>query len=732
MKKRGNLSRAVGRAAIALLAAVALAGCSAEARRARAFERAAGYFSGGDYERAKVVYLTLLHETPGSAVVHERLGTIWLAQGAPVRALVHLRVAQEQSTGDAQVRAQIAEALRGSDRLAAAREEALAAVRATMVHGDALVLLSELVRSWTDHETVMAELRKSPVRTQAAGAVVRVNLLLARNEAEPAGAVLAAALKRWPDSAELQAARAVWQEKKGDLAAAAATWRRAAELAPRRSLVAARAAAFIGCHDGSAEALAWLRTAVDATPDFLPLRRELAHRLLRQRELEAAEEQVRAMLYQDNGNVEAWLLVAELHAARGERREAIARLGRLFSEQPTLALVAQRLGRALLQEGELDQAGTAVLAGLRHDPSHLDSRLLLAEIQLRRKHGPDAVRNLTQVLEDWPHEPRAQSLLAAALLEAGRPAEAVVILREKLRAQRGAPAVRLELAHALIRRGADDEAREHLEAVLAAEPGNIAAVTALVEREVRAGRFEAALQRLEPAPHGAPASAPRLSLTAAVHAARGAWAEAEAAAGRALAADAAHDRTYNVLKRIHDADPRGSRVPVLLGQVLVAEPRNPRALLLSALIHTERGELARAREAYELLLREQPDAPVPLNNLAALCAVEPALLDRAHELVTKARALQPDSPIVAATLGWVLCRRGDPAAALPLLAGAADQLPDHAEIQAHLAVVLGELGQTAAARAVWSKAAQSSGAFPGREQIAARLVTLAVAVPGAR
>jgi len=78
-------------------------------------------------------------------------------------------------------------------------------------------------------------------------------------------------------------------------------------------------------------------------------------------------------------------------------------------------------------------------------------------------------------------------------------------------------------------------------------------------------------------------------------------------------------------------------------------------------------------------------------------------LPRAERLIREAVAQRPDSAAFIDSLGWVLYRRGDKQAALPLLERAW-RLSREAEIGAHWGEVLWATGDKAAARAIWARA----------------------------
>src|SRR5947199_9010081 len=79
-----------------ILAATLIAGCTKESRKARLLGEANGYFKAGDYDKARLSYLNALQLHPQNALAFERLGGMWQAGGAPLRAAGVLERASEQ------------------------------------------------------------------------------------------------------------------------------------------------------------------------------------------------------------------------------------------------------------------------------------------------------------------------------------------------------------------------------------------------------------------------------------------------------------------------------------------------------------------------------------------------------------------------------------------------------------------------------------------------------------
>lgn len=121
-----------------------------------------------------------------------------------------------------------------------------------------------------------------------------------------------------------------------------------------------------------------------------------------------------------------------------------------------------------------------------------------------------------------------------------------------------------------------------------------------------------------------------------------------------------------------------------------------------SLLFEMQGDLAAAEKDLRSILNRQPDHANSLNALGYLLANRTDRLDEAHQLITRALALEPDSAAITDSMGWLLYKQGRPAEALPYLEKAMQLMPNH-EIAAHLGEVLWVLGKHKQARAIWKR-----------------------------
>jgi len=115
----------------------------------------------------------------------------------------------------------------------------------------------------------------------------------------------------------------------------------------------------------------------------------------------------------------------------------------------------------------------------------------------------------------------------------------------------------------------------------------------------------------------------------------------------------------------------------------------------------------RVDEAVEWLqqvLDESPDDSGALNDLGYLWADENQHIERAHRMIERAVAAEPENAAYRDSLGWVLYRMGRFQEAVAELAKAAEMEPDPVVLE-HLGDAHAQTGQIDQAEATWEKAA---------------------------
>ena len=117
-------------------------------------------------------------------------------------------------------------------------------------------------------------------------------------------------------------------------------------------------------------------------------------------------------------------------------------------------------------------------------------------------------------------------------------------------------------------------------------------------------------------------------------------------------------------------------------------PENPTVPGTLALVLDMQGKFPEAEQAYRATLKLDPENAEAMNNLAYLLALHGGRLDEALALATRAHELMAASCDFADTLAVVLTRKGDVAAALPILLDIVGREPADEGFRGHLAAAL--------------------------------------------
>lgn len=664
-----------------------LAGCSREAKQQRLLTRAHSYFAGGDYESARIEFQNVLQADPKNLAALEHLGRVWLERGAPMRALPYFLEVLALRPDDREIRLKTLQIALGSGKLDEARRGAFDLLARWSGNPDALLLLSETVRSPEDQNVLRLALREFPDRNVAAFHLATANLALNQGNHAAAKTSLQRALLLEPKLPAAHAAMAAYHLAHHDLALAGEALAAAADLAPLRSNDRLRLFEFQARYGTTADAVAGLRALVAKVPDYLPAWRCLAQLALQEKHYDETLRHLQAIFDRDPVNYEARLLRAQLRSTQGDPANALAELEGLVADFPGLAAPRYALAQAHLQQRDPARALAALQQAVMQNPDHEQANLLLAALHLRAGEAQTAVHALVDLLTRRPNLEPAQQLLIDALGALGRLDDIARLARASLAASPDQPRSHLLLGLVLARQGRLAEARQHLEKSLELAPGALPVIAELVRLDLKEGNVAAARQRVDPQLAEHPDFPAVQLLDARIHAAQQHWDAAETALLRVLALDPHSTLAYDLLTSCYVAQKDTPAATARLTAFLAARPDQPGALRLAGNVYLHWGAFAQARDAYEKHLADKPDTISVLNNLAYIYSDPLPDLDRALALARRARGFEPYSADVADTLGWILFKRQDYPGALALLRESAAKRPNDPSIQAHLAAV---------------------------------------------
>src|SRR5262249_38400065 len=698
--------------------------CSKEARKTHLLREADNYFKAGDYDKAKVSYLKVIQLQPQNALAFERLGAMWQDDGAPLRARAFLQRASELDPKNIQNRVRLARCYVATGRFDDAKREALKILEQVPDNGDAIITFTEAARSKEDFKAAEEQLQKFPKKNDVSFYLAAANLSFSGGDLSTAVNALQQALAADPNSSQAHLAMANLHLSRKDFKQAGEEYKKAADLAPGRSIERFK---YVEFKWGMGDADEVRRVATEMTkqgPDYLPGWIWLAELAYKDKKYDEALSLLENVFGRDAKYMEGRRLQGDVLLAKGDTKKAVEVLERLDQTNPDVPFLKYTLARAYLQNNTMNQAAVVLDQAVSINPNYDDAVLLLAQINAATGHGDKAIEPLNRLLQRRPDLKNAELILAAAYGSLDRFDDAAAVLENQAQLAPNDPQLQimLGLTHRQVKRY--DEARQAFEKAAQLAPDNLQPIELLIEVDLLEKRFDAARQRIRSQFEKNPNLPAAHFFEGKILVAEGKWDAAEAELQRTLELDPNFVAGVEMLARSYVVRNKLPQAVDQLQALLSETPNNKAALLTLALVYERMKDYPKARDVYEKLLTTQPNFVPALNNLAYLYTEHLNNLDKAYELASKARQLQGQDASIGDTFGWILYKRGDYQQALPILQESAQKAGDHPEIQFHLGMTAYMMGQTDLAKAAFKKALSATEDFPDKDESKRRLALL--------
>jgi spermidine synthase/tetratricopeptide (TPR) repeat protein len=178
--------------------------------------------------------------------------------------------------------------------------------------------------------------------------------------------------------------------------------------------------------------------------------------------------------------------------ARGQHDRATRVFAALRAERPGSAIVTENLGASLLAAGDPEAARAHFRESLAWDPASGNTRLLLAEADLRLGAFGPAEAELVRVLRDNPWVAEAHDLFGLVAARRGDLEAAVRHHRDAIRLDAYRALFHAHLGRALGSERAPSAAAGAFETALRLDPGSPALLTELAQARAAEGRWDEA------------------------------------------------------------------------------------------------------------------------------------------------------------------------------------------------------------------------------------------------
>lgn len=746
-----------------ILLPLIVAGCSRDpqAAKVRYVASAERYVAAGKLHEAIIEYRNAIERDPKASDVRVKLAETYLKagdRGNALREFVRVADLVPEDRG-AQIKAAEFLLLAGRFDDARARLEKVLAQDERDV--DAQILFANALAGQKDLDGAIAELEEAvsldPGRSATYSSLGLLEMERGQMEAAERALEQAIALDARSLPAHMSLATFYWRT--GRASEAEGALKRALEVEPD-SLAANRAMAiFSVATDRAAEAERYLkkvaaisksREAELALADYYISRRQDASAaailepmqadpatasasLVRlasldgaRGERERAYERLGTVLAKDPANLRALVLKSALHLADGNAEAAVSAAREAVSKHGKSATAQFALGRAEAARSHTAEAIAAYAEVLRLNPRATAAKVALAQLHLAKGQADTSVLLAQEAVRAEPRNLRAQLLLVQGLLKRRDLERAEAELDNLLTRFPDSAMVHVQFGMLRTLQNSLNEAQHSFDRALALAPESIEALAGHVALDVAARRPDEARRRVDERLQRGSPGMPLLMLAARTYQAVGDPKGAEELLRRALALDAGYLPAYGALGQLYVRQRRLDAARAEFEALAARESRPVAALtMLGTILQTQQNTKA-AREAYERALQLDPEAPVAANNLAWLIVTEGGNLDVALQLAQTAKRHLPDNPDVNDTLGFVYYKKDLHPLAIAALKQSVERDSDNPGYHSHLGLAYAKAGNADKARQHLRRALALDSRFEGAREASRVLQSLDV------
>lgn len=404
---------------------------------------------------------------------------------------------------------------------------------------------------------------------------------------------------------------------------------------------------------------------------------------------------------------DALFVKAKTDLAEGKTDDAITALRRAVDLKADWAEAHYLLGSALFLKRDMNAARGELLRALEIDVHLVEARKVLARIHSVLGEDEQAVDAGREVLAANPGDVSMRILVAQSLVRMRKRTEALQMLKEIPADQQTGESLYAQ-GRIYVFEGNSAKAREYFLAADEQVPNHAEILQSLLKLDREEGRLDESVARIEAAASAEPENASLIRMRGVAYVLAGRGPDAEASFRRAIELDPNNLAAYQSLAQYLAVTGRREEVLRTYERAAAQRPDSAGLQLVLGSLYEAFGQISDAMKAYERGIELDPDLAPAKNNLAYLLADRDENLGRALDLAQEAKALLPESGHAADTLGWVLYKKGIPAAAIGYLKEAEGFFdpddPNLGIVRHHLALAQEANGQPDQARLTLERA----------------------------
>jgi tetratricopeptide (TPR) repeat protein len=409
-----------------------------------------------------------------------------------------------------------------------------------------------------------------------------------------------------------------------------------------------------------------------------------------------------ALLASDANSIFARALKAQVLLEMGGAQNvntAAALATDLAKAAPGNPRIQMLAGQALVARGDLDGAKARFQMAAQADSRNIGPHLALARLNLLGRNYPSMLEQADIALAMKPGDQTARLLRIIALTGGASYAEAKLEAEQLARDTSNARQVQMQLGIIALGQKHYAEAESYFRKLHdEVGSGDLQPLAGLVSTFVAENMPDKALQLVETQFQKAPDAPGAAALLVATAEAAG---KPDVALAQLEKLAVQSPKSVETQIRIGELQRKQGNLEAALQAFQRARDLEPGRPGIEAVIAGLQDMLGRKSEAiasYRKALSKSPDNPFINNNIAYLLAETGGDLNEALKLATAGLQKAPNNSALQDTLAWIHIKRGDPAAARPMLLALTNKSPTDPNFRYHYAVALFQTGDRAGAK----------------------------------
>jgi tetratricopeptide (TPR) repeat protein len=445
-------------------------------------------------------------------------------------------------------------------------------------------------------------------------------------------------------------------------------------------------------------ALAEYQRGLSITPKSLEIKKRILDLYLSTGQTQLAAELDRQLGKESPKDVTVRIDHGRLLMAQGNILEAISNLQRVVVDAADSAQANYFLAMAYLQNDNVAQAHSALLEALKASPDLPIALQALSRLSLAQGDVSETVIYAQELVDKFPADQTYRQLLAEGLAHHGetRRAEEQFLVAKRLTPND--PSVHLGLAQLYSAEKKWTEAQTEFETILQLDPHNTTALGQLADVLIARNQSSQASSLVQQYVSANPNDANGHVLLGALDAGSKNYGTAQEEFERSIKLDPNNVQAYLRLGQTYEVQGQTDLAIQRYQKALDLQPKLAPLATMIGNLYLNKKDLGMARKYYAQALESDPSFAVANANMAWVDVQQGKNLDVALSRAQKAKSLMPDAPSVTDTLAWVMYKRGNYAAAMPLLQECVQKSPDSSQFHYHLGLTLIAAGQKAKGR----------------------------------